>query len=141
MRPSVFLDTNVLVSGIFFEGNESRVLDIVEIDLLTCEDAIDELHVVIHRKLKSLKGRTLEIALKETERALSDIAVLPRARYAHKLKDARGLLRHKKDAHILAAVLYAKPDFFLTGDSHFFIESVQSKVRVMAARDFLLDMG
>jgi hypothetical protein len=29
MRYKVFLDTNMLLSGIFFEGNESKILDLV----------------------------------------------------------------------------------------------------------------
>jgi len=30
MKYKVFVDTNVLLSGIFFEGNESSILDLVE---------------------------------------------------------------------------------------------------------------
>lgn len=75
MRLKVFLDTNILISGIFFDGNEAKIVELVEIDLITCEDAVDELKVVVNKKLKYLKGRTLEIALTEADRALSDIAV------------------------------------------------------------------
>jgi len=35
MKYKVFVDTNVLLSGIFFEGNESSVLDLVELDIIT----------------------------------------------------------------------------------------------------------
>ena len=38
MRYKFFLDTNILLSGIFFEGNESKVLDFVELYLITSED-------------------------------------------------------------------------------------------------------
>jgi hypothetical protein len=31
MKYRVFVDTNVLLSGIFFEGNESSILDIVNV--------------------------------------------------------------------------------------------------------------
>lgn len=137
MRLRVFLDTNVLLSGIFFDGNESRVLEIVEIDLLTSQDAVDELDAVVRKKLRYLKGRTLEIALAEVERALSDITVVPRSKYSHRLKEADRLIGHKKDARILAAVLHTKPDFFLTGDAHFFIEGIKEQFHVMTAKDFL----
>lgn len=43
MRYRLFLDTNILISGIFFEGNESKILDMTEIDLITCEDVVEEL--------------------------------------------------------------------------------------------------
>jgi predicted nucleic acid-binding protein len=46
MRYRIFLDTNVLISGIFFEGNESVLLDMTGIDLITCEDVGDELHKI-----------------------------------------------------------------------------------------------
>ena len=137
MKLRGFVDTNILLSGIFFEGNEAKILDLVEIELLTCEDVVDELRKVVKRKLKYLKERTFEIALSETERALSDITIIPRAKYSQKIKEADGLIAHKKDVPILSAVLYAKPDYFLTGDSHFFTEKIKIVVRVMTAKDFL----
>jgi len=137
MKYKVFIDTNILLSGIFFDGNESRILDMVELDLLTGEDVADELHMVVKKKLKYLKERTLEIAVAETEKALTDILIIPRPMYGHKLKQAASLMTHKKDIPILAAVLHSQPDFFLTGDSHFFTEKVQSIVNVLTAREFL----
>jgi putative PIN family toxin of toxin-antitoxin system len=137
MRYRVFLDTNILLSGIFFEGNESRVLDLVELDLITSEDVVNELHAVVRKKLKYLKERTLEIALAETEKALSDIVIIPRSKYSHKIKEAEKLIRHKKDVPILAAVLYAKPDYFLTGDGHFDEDRIKDKISVMNAKEFL----
>lgn len=137
MRYKVFIDTNILLSGVFFDGNESMILDLVELDLVTSEDVVDELKKVIGKKLKYLKERTFEIALAETEKALSDITIIPRTKYSHKMKDAEILIEHKKDIPILAAVLYFKPDCFLTGDSHFFTDEIKSIVNVMTARDFL----
>jgi predicted nucleic acid-binding protein len=83
MKYKVFVDTNILLSGIFFEGNESSILDMVEVDLITSEDAVVELRKVVRRKLKYLKERTFEIALAETEKALTDIVVIPRTKYSH----------------------------------------------------------
>lgn len=76
MRYRVFLDTNILLSGIFFERNESKILDLVELDLITSEDVVDELHEVARKKLKYLKGRTFEIALAETKNRLTTLKVL-----------------------------------------------------------------
>jgi predicted nucleic acid-binding protein len=137
MRYKVFVDTNILLSGIFFEGNESSILDLIELDLVTSEDAVFELRKVVKKKLKYLKERTFEIALAETEKALADVAVIPRTKYSHKLQEAEFLIKHKKDIPILAAVLYVKPDYFLTGDSHFFTDNIKSIVNVITVRDFL----
>ena len=137
MKYKVFVDTNILLSGIFFEGNESSILDMVELDLITGEDTVDELRKVVRKKLKYLKERTFEIAIAETEKALTDIVVIPRTKYSHKLEEAEFLIRHKKDIPILAAVLFAKPDYFLTGDAHFFTDKIKSIVNVITAGDFL----
>ena len=128
MKYKVFVNANVLLSGIFFEGNESSILDLVELDLITNEDAVVELRRVVRKKLKYLKERTFEIALAEIEKALADIVVIPRTKYSHKLKEAEFLIKHKKDIPILAAVLYVKPDYFLTGDAHFFTDNQQRPV-------------
>lgn len=140
MRHRIFLDTNILLSGIFFEGNESKILDLVEMELITCEDVIEELHKVVYKKLKYLKDRTFEIAMLEVNRAVSDITIVKRASYRRLLPDADRLITHKKDVPILAAVLSTSPDYFLTGDLHFLTTEVRRAVRVMTAREFLDSM-
>ena len=137
MRYKVFIDTNVLLSGIFFEGNESQILDLVELDLVTSEDVVDELQQVVKKKLKYLQERTFEIALNEIEKALTDISIIPRSKYSHKRKEADSLIAHKKDVAILAAALYVMPDYFLTGDAHFFTDKVKSVINVLTTQDFL----
>jgi predicted nucleic acid-binding protein len=137
MKYKVFVDTNVLLSGIFFEGNESSILDMVELNLITSEDVVNELRKVVRKKLKYLKERTFEIALAEIEKALSDIVIIPQTKYSHKLKEAEYLIKHKQDIPILAAVLYVKPDYFLTGDAHFFTDNVKRILNVITAKDFL----
>lgn len=140
MKYRVFLDTNVLISGIFFEGNESKILDMAEIDLITSEDVVRELRKVTIKKLKYLGERPLEVALSELERALSDVEIIPRAKYNKKMRSADLLVKHKKDVPILAAVLAVTPDYFITGDSHFFTEKVRSVITVKSAKEFLSEM-
>lgn len=125
MRYKVFLDTNILLSGIFFEGNEAKILDMIEIDLITSEDVVNELKSVTKKKLKYLGERPLEIALLEIDRALYDIEILPKDAYKEKLAEAKELIVHEKDVPILAAALYANADYLLTGDSHFFTDRIK----------------
>ena len=112
----------------------------VEIELVTSEDTVEELRKVVKKKLKYLKERTFEIALSETERVLSDITIISRSKYNHKIKEAKSLITHKKDVPILAAVLYVKPDYFLTGDAHFFTDRIKNIVNVFTAKDFLVKL-
>ncbi|MCD6264612.1 MAG: PIN domain-containing protein [Deltaproteobacteria bacterium] len=137
MRYRIFLDTNILISGIFFKGNESKILDMPEVDLITCEDVVYELKNVMKKKLKYLDQRNLEIALVEVDRALSDIGILPREKYLEKSLEAEALIAHKKDIPILAAARYSNADYLLTGDSHFFTDKVKSELKVRKAREFL----
>jgi len=37
MRYRIFLDTNILISGIFFEGNEAKILDTGDLHFFTDE--------------------------------------------------------------------------------------------------------
>ncbi len=137
MRYGIFLDTNILISGIFFEGNESKILDMVELDLITSEDAVDELKKITKKKLKYLGRRTLEIALSEIDRALYDIEILSSKKYMEKFAKAKELITHEKDIPILAAALHAKVDYLLTGDSHFFTDKVKAVIKVRTTREFL----
>lgn len=133
----MFLYTNILISGIFFEGNESKILDMVELDLITSEDVVDELKKITKKKLKYLGGRTLEIALSEIDRAIYDIEILSRKKYMEKFAKAKELITHEKDIPILAAALHAKVDYLLTGDSHFFTDKVKAVIKVRTTREFL----
>lgn len=72
----IFLDTNILISGIFFTGNESRLLDIPNIDFSTSAVAVRELKEVVVRKFASLKVESKRIAFQEIERALGDIRII-----------------------------------------------------------------
>lgn len=137
MKYRIFLDTNILISGIFFEGNESKILDMTEIDLITSEDVVDELKKITKKKLKYLSERTLEVALSEIDRALYDLEILSRKRYVKKFAEAKELIVHEKDIPILAAALYAKVDYLLTGDSHFFTDKVKAVIKIRMAREFL----
>lgn len=137
MRYKIFLDTNILISGIFFEGSESKILNMPELYLITSEDVVDELKKVTKKKLKYLGERTLEIALSEIDRALCDIEILARKKYAGELAKAKELIAHEKDIPILAAALYARVDCLLTGDSHFFTDKVKAVIKVRTTKDFL----
>lgn len=137
MRYKVFVDTNILISGIFFEGNEAKILDMPELDLITGEDVVDELKKISKKKLKYLGERTIEIALLEIDRALCDIEILPSKKYIGKFTRAKELIAHEKDIPILAAALYAKANYLLTGDSHFFTDKIKAVIKVRTAREFL----
>lgn len=63
----IFLDTNILISGIFFSSNESRLLSIPNIEFFTSDIALEELKEVVSRKFVSLKIESKSIAYQEIE--------------------------------------------------------------------------
>ena len=101
---------------------------------------MDELHRITRKKLKHLGNRTLELALLELEKALSDIEVIPRAKYRAKLNAAENLMTHKKDIAILAAAMSAEPDYILTGDKHFFTNKIKKVLNVRTSVEFLSEI-
>jgi predicted nucleic acid-binding protein len=76
LRKKIFVDTNVVISGTFFEGNASKLLSLEDIDLYTSDVVVKELKDVAMRKFASLKMEDKRIALIEIERSLVDFAVI-----------------------------------------------------------------
>ncbi len=93
----IFLDTNILISGIFFIGNESRVLSLPNIELITSDVAVMELKEVVSRKFASLKIEPKRIAFQEIEKALGDIKVIGWRESARYLKEASELVKREND--------------------------------------------
>ena len=55
MRKKIFVDTNVVISGTFFEGNESKLLSLEDVDLYTSDVVVKELKDVDSQR-KSLEN-------------------------------------------------------------------------------------
>jgi len=125
LRKKIFLDTNVIISGTFFEGNESKLMSIEDIDLYTSDVVVRELKDVAIRKFKSLKMEDKRIALIEIEHSLIDFE----------------LIIEEKDSKILAAVLTIKPDCFVTGDKDFHSAKIEKLVPVRYTKELLEDLG
>ena len=141
MRRKVFVDTNVLISGIFFKGNESKLLSISNIDLITSDTVVAELKEVVKRKLNSLKTENLRIALEEIDLALKDFSkIVKEEEYQPELKRALKLISSEKNAKILAASLAIKADHFVTGDEDFFIPEIRKVINVQRTKEVLKDL-
>lgn len=141
MRKKLFVDANIIISGTFFEGNESKLLSIEDIDLYTSELIVEEVKEVIHRKFKSLKIEDKRIAIIEVDRSLMDFEeIVKEDAYIHKIQEAWKLIRKEKDSKILAAVLAIKPTYFVTGDKDFHKSKIKQVVPVMHTKDVLKEL-
>ena len=142
MRKKIFVDTNVVISGTFFEGNESKLLSLEDIDLYTSDVVVKELKDVAMRKFASLKMEDKRIALIEIERSLIDFAVVMEEKdYKRNIGKAKKLISKGKDSKILAAVLTIKPDYFVTGDKDFQSTKIKKLVPVRYTKEVLENLG
>jgi len=102
------MDSNILVSGIVFHGNEHKVLRLAEdgvIRLVLSDLILLETRRAIRVKFRGYDG-LLDLFLSRLPYELiSEDSIMER------LEQCRCILRDGKDAHILASVLLENPDY------------------------------
>lgn len=135
----VFVDTNILVSGVFFDGPEASLLDSRRLHLVTGEVCEQELKEVAARKSKDF-GVSEDGAREMVDGALVDVEILPEDEYVNRYDEAAAVVGEGNDAEVLAAVLAARPDYFVTGDTDFHTEWVEEMVDVVGTRELLEEL-
>jgi len=140
MKKRIFIDTNILISGIFFHGNEAKLLASPNIELVTSDVVIEELKEVALKKFSSLKVESRKVALEELENSIGDLRVVKGNLYLSFIPGVSNLIEGKADRRILAAALYSKSDCLVTGDEHFHNERVKRKIKVKFTREILREL-
>lgn len=133
---TVFVDTNVLVSGVFFYGPEATLLDTRSLLLVTAEVCERELEEVAVRKSDAF-GVSEDGAREMVGGAVVDIDVVPNEKYEEMYDDAVEVVGEGNDAEVLAAALMIEPDYFVTGDEDFQVDEVEGRVNVVETREVL----
>ena len=114
MKPSVLIDTNILVSGLVFtKGNEHEVLKLAEEDEITLilpELVLEEARRVLASKFRGYEG-LLDVFLSRVEYRRVEWIEIEEA-----IPVTLRLVRDRKDAAVAASVIVSKPRFFITGD-------------------------
>jgi putative PIN family toxin of toxin-antitoxin system len=113
-RPTVLVDTNILISGlVFLTGNEHRILKLAEdkaITLILPQFVLEEARIVFARRFPGHEA-LLTALLSRAEHTVLTWKEIEESVSLHEKK-----VRDTKDAPVLAAVLAARPDFAVTGD-------------------------
>lgn len=125
--PKALMDTNILISGLFYKGNERELLKLIlydQIDGLLPEDVVDECIRIIMEKFEGTKE--LQKALELLSAILSKCKIIPREIYKDKIASAKEIIKDTKDVPILACAQAFSPDYFVTGDIDF--HEIQKKV-------------
>jgi putative PIN family toxin of toxin-antitoxin system len=112
-RARVFLDTNILVSGVVFAGNERKLLDAIvdgKLAMVLSADVVDEANTVLERKFsKHAVLFPLFLRLVKHEK-------IPKKAYKSSEKLYAELIGDEADVPILAAAAVSKADYLVTGD-------------------------
>ncbi len=86
----IFLDTNILISGIFFRGNEAKLLRITEVEFITSQTVVEELKHIVKIKFRSLKVESFKLAIEEVDKAIKDIHIVQDVSYDKYIEEAKG---------------------------------------------------
>lgn len=128
----VFVDANIIVSGLIFKGNESQILELGGlgvIELITSTRVLEEVTRVIGRdEFEHGRKEIRDLLVSLQEAILIDERPDDRA-----LNKVSKLLDDKKDAHVWAGLVFADADFLLTGDK----ELLRKVERAIRTKDLL----
>ena len=129
----VFLDSNVIVSGLAYEGNEARVLELADsgrIRLVIVEHVLVEAQDALESKLNRAPG------IGDGYMAGLDYELAP-VPSPEDLSQAAGVLRDPGDVIILASILAAAPDVALTGDKDLLTDEVRAIAPTCRCAEYL----
>lgn len=134
MRPDrVFLDTNVLLSGLIFRGNEARVLELAiqgRICLVLSRFVLQEARDVLQAKFSG----HLHVLDAFLNLLGYELAADPGP---ESLSRAADMVRDPGDVPILAAIFDVKPDHALTGDKDLLTDAVRGVAPVKTCAEYL----
>ncbi len=128
----VFLDSNVIVSGLLFKGNESQILEfgaLRAIELLITTVVLEEVSEALHDDKFGLERSEIESLLSTLQ---EEVLILgkPDVKTVRRISQ---LLDDKDDAHIWTGFEYTDADFLLTGDK----ELLRKVDRAIRTKDLL----
>ncbi len=131
----VVLDTNTLISGILWDGNEARVIEEAEnnkVQLFISQKLLQELEGVLKREkfTRKLEGKESTV-----EQAVAKIALI--ATLIEPAKKINIIKDDPDDNRVLECAVTARADVIISGDKHLLKLQTYSGIDIMSARDFL----
>lgn len=129
----VVVDTNVLVSGIFFRpSNPGKVIDLWwehKFDLVTSEHIYSEVQDTFKKIVKKIGARpSLTIKLNETLREYADfVPVIPKEE----------ICRDPKDNLILDTARQGKANYIVSGDKDLLVLKRYKGIPILTPHEFL----
>jgi len=131
----VVLDTNALISGLLWDGNEARVIEKAEtkeIRLFISRELIEELEGVLKREkfCKKLEGKEYTV-----DKAVAKIVLIATLiKPTHKINAVKD---DPEDNRVLECAVSAEADVIVSGDSHLLNLKNYSGINIITASDFI----
>lgn len=132
----IFLDSNVIISGLFSDKGAPRIiLDVLSLGLPQLTGATGEYNIIeIERNLTRKMPEVLPVYNRYLPLLSLDIIPLPTAGEIDKLSG----ITSKKDIPVLASAINGKVDFLVTGDKKDFIHlKGKYPFRILSPSEFL----
>jgi putative PIN family toxin of toxin-antitoxin system len=126
----IVLDTNVLISAFFWNGNERKVLEkcrAKELDLLISPEILAELDAVLDRKFSVPEEKRAEYS---KNIILISKLVFPNKRIAVIKADP-------SDNRILECAVDGEAEFIISGDGHLLKLEIYKGIEILTAKLFL----
>jgi len=128
----VVIDTNVLISAIFWTGKPKQILNKVrreEVTFLTSEFLLEEIRDVLTRENKPFK-----LSTEEAERIVKEMRNLA---VVIKTGSHLSICQDENDNRVLECAIDGNADCIITGDSHLLQLGSFQKIDIMTVSDFL----
>jgi len=127
----VMLDTNVLIPGMAFAGNQRKLLNAIHLNratLIVNDFLLKETKTVLNHKFPG------------HEKLLDNFLKLLKVEHSpqpskESVEEAKPIIRDPKDTVVLASAIFAKPDIFVSSNLDFHISDVKSAINVFHPKE------
>ena len=127
----VVLDTNILISSLFWKGNSRSIVDLAisnKIKSVTSPEILEEEEAVLYEDFPEVPYNKIEEIIKDI---LSYSSVI--AAGAITVKGLRDI----KDTKVIACAISAKADYIVTGDKDLLILKEYKGIKILNPKAFL----
>ncbi len=133
----IVLDTNVWLSGIFWEGEASKILEKAEkkdVQIIISEDILSEIITVLNRESKFQKYiLNLRLSMEDLLRTILSISTLIETKIKLDIIKA-----DPKDNIILEAAINGKAEYIISYDNHLLNMIEFRNIKIISPKEFLI---
>ena len=132
LMSKIFIDTNILISAIVFDGNE---LDVIIESVNRGDEVFISEHIIEEATRVFLRKFPDYVEIFENFIETSEMKIIKKGKYLYSIQNIKDI-RDKYDAHVIACAEIMKCDFIVTGDKDLLTYS-SSKTLIITSKEYL----